>query len=76
MRFEYVDLYTRRNVLWFTLILTHVQLILDFYTAWKQKTSQNGQTHSNNSSASADELFECVWPFCEIFCVYGVNDEL
>ena len=26
-------------------------------------TPQNGQTHSNNSSAAADELFECVWPF-------------
>ena len=26
-------------------------------------TPQNGQTHSNNSSAIADELFECVWPF-------------
>ena len=27
---------------------------------------QNGQTHSNNSSAFADELFECVWPFCGV----------
>ena len=26
---------------------------------------QNGQTHSNNSSATADELFESVWPFSE-----------
>ena len=25
---------------------------------------QNGQTHSNNLSAVADELFECFWPFC------------
>ena len=25
---------------------------------------QNGQTHSNNSWAVADELFECVSPFC------------
>ena len=23
----------------------------------------NGQTHSDNSSAVADEPFECVWPF-------------
>ena len=23
-------------------------------------TTQNGQTHSNNSSAFADEFFECV----------------
>ena len=28
--------------------------------------SQNGQTHSNNSLAKADALFECVWPFCGI----------
>ena len=28
--------------------------------------SQNGQTHSNNSSAFAEGLFECVWPFCEV----------
>ena len=27
-------------------------------------TPQNGQTYSNNSSPRADELFECVWPFC------------
>ena len=27
---------------------------------------QNGQTHLNNSLAIADELFECVWPFCGI----------
>ena len=30
-------------------------------------TSQNCQTHSNNSSAAADELFESVWSF------YGVG---
>ena len=30
----------------------------------KALTPQNGQTHSNNVSATADELFECVWPFC------------
>ena len=28
--------------------------------------SQNGQTHTNNSSARADEMFECVWPFCGV----------
>ena len=27
-------------------------------------TRENGQTDSNNSSAFADELSECVWPFC------------
>ena len=32
----------------------------------KAPSSQNGQTHSNNSSAAAaaDELLEFVWPFC------------
>ena len=29
-------------------------------------TSQNDQTQSNNSSAVADKLFECVWPFCGV----------
>ena len=24
------------------------------------------QTHLNNSSATADELFECVWPYCGV----------
>ena len=27
---------------------------------------QNGQTHSNNLSEKANELFECVWPFCGV----------
>ena len=27
---------------------------------------QNGQTHSNNLSVTADELIECVWQFCEV----------
>ena len=29
-------------------------------------TPQIGQTHLNSSSALADELFECVWPFCGV----------
>ena len=29
-------------------------------------TPENGQTHSNKSSAVADKLFECVWPFCGV----------
>ena len=32
----------------------------------KAPTPQNGQTHSNNSSATADELFQCVWLFCGV----------
>ena len=27
---------------------------------------QNDQTHSNNAFDFADELFECVWPFCGV----------
>ena len=30
----------------------------------QEPTPKNGQTHSHNSSAFADELFECVGPFC------------
>ena len=29
-------------------------------------TPNNGETHSDNSSATADELFDCVWPFCGV----------
>ena len=29
-------------------------------------TPQNGQTHSNESSATADEFFKCNWPFCGV----------
>ena len=32
-------------------------------------TPQNGQTHSNNSSATAKEMFNCVWLF------FGVGAE-
>ena len=31
-------------------------------------TPQNGQIHSKNSSATADELFEFVRPFCGVWC--------
>ena len=44
----------RKNfVIWEKLILTTLQV----------PTPQYGQTHSNNSSPTADELFECVWTF-------------
>ena len=29
-------------------------------------TPQNGLTHSSNSAAVADDLFECVWLFCGV----------
>ena len=31
-------------------------------------TPQNGQTHSDNLSAIADKLFECILPFCGLAC--------
>ena len=31
-----------------------------------KKLKRYGQTHSNNSSAFADELFECIWTFCGV----------
>ena len=27
-------------------------------------TKQNGQTHSSNSLALVEQLFECIWPTC------------
>ena len=38
-------------------------------------TPENGQTLSNNSSAAADELLECVWPFCGL-ALKGLNNAL
>ena len=38
-------------------------------------TPQNGQTHSNNSSATANELFDCVWLFCGV-AAEGVKSTL
>ena len=32
----------------------------------KVPTLQNGQTHSNNSSAVVNKLLECVGPFCGV----------
>ena len=36
------------------------------YFEFLASSPQNGQTHSNNSSAVVDELFEFVWPFCKV----------
>ena len=44
-------------------------LIFTFHTSYARiltllaPTLKNGQTHTNNSSAIAEELFECVWSF-------------
>ena len=34
--------------------------VITYYLTLYAPTPQNGQTHSNNSSAKAEELFECV----------------
>ena len=39
-------------------------LILPCSLTLQVPTTQNGQTHSNNSWAAADELFGCVSSFC------------
>ena len=37
-----------------------MNLSLKCYLTYQASTPQNGQTQSNNSSAKADKLFECV----------------
>ena len=37
-----------------------VQKLIRFNLTLKAPIPQNGQTQSNNSSATADELFDCV----------------
>ena len=37
-----------------------MNLSLKCYLTLQTSTPQNGQTHSSNSSAKADKLFECV----------------
>ena len=34
--------------------------LVSYFLTLEAPTPQNGQTHSNNLSAKADELFECV----------------
>ena len=58
-----LDKLVSSNSEWFPFPAQYHIVVLIFQAA----TPQNDQTHSNNSSAFADELFECVWPF------YGVG---
>ena len=37
-----------------------LQVLQDFFLTLEGLTPQNSQIHSNNSSATSDELFECV----------------
>ena len=46
------------------LFTKHSNDLNEFDSSFQAPTPQNGQTHSNNSLAKADKLYECVWPFC------------
>ena len=52
--------------------VNETQLVSPTSLGYKKKltlqapTPQNRQTQLNNSSATADKLFECVWPFCGV----------
>ena len=57
--------YTLKSLIW---INTAVRKVM-FYKLMlilKAPIPHNGQTHSNNSSAKADELFQCVWAVCKV----------
>ena len=43
-----------------------LQKILEKYVEINTLSAKTGQTHSNDSSAFADEFFECVWLFCGV----------
>ena len=58
---------------WFILLLIFVDILHEklgtndiFQLSLSAPTRQNGLTHSNNPSASAEELIECVWLFCGV----------
>ena len=42
----------------------------------KVPNPQNCQTQSNNSSTVADELFQCVWPFCGVGTLNGYANSI
>ena len=43
-----------------------IQILMLIMLTLSAPTPQNGQTHSNNSSVTANEFFERVWPFCGV----------
>ena len=51
---------------WIFLIISLMKVWINWLLNLKAPTAQNGQIHSNNLLAVADELFECVWPFWEV----------
>ena len=44
-------------------------IYLFMFPSFPPLSYQNGQTQSNNSSATAEELFEWVWRFCTSFVI-------
>ena len=55
-------------------LLFHLLITLKFKLNPLSANSQNAQTHSNNSLAVADKLFECVWLFC-VFALKGLRHQ-
>ena len=52
-----VEIYLKDEI-WFCFLSN-----LKFNLTHQAPTPQNGQRHSNSSSATAVELLQCVWPF-------------
>ena len=54
----------------FTLIWTiediSIWLMYEPFTRQPYKMATHTHTHSNYPSAKADELLECIWPFCGV----------
>ena len=53
-------LYRKGEVQTFYTLWRYIKLTIFLSLTLKTPIPQSGQTHSNNSSATADKLFECV----------------
>ena len=47
-------------------VVTESTVSISWWLTFEASTPQNGQTHSNNSLPTAEELFKSAWPFCEV----------
>ena len=60
-----------QNIIWRKKVIQNdykhgIYASLVFLLTLQVPTPQNDQAHSNNSSTTANEIFECVWPFCGV----------
>ena len=59
--------FEKKKSVFYILPLNLKKLVKIYFLTLEAPSPQNGQKHSQNSSASfADELLECVWPFCGV----------